>query len=357
MIKEWNLLRVVACLSIVLLHSTTQIGNNVGYPEIDHYHFYRILLCYATPAFIVLSEIILANRYPSVLPQNFWGKRIKYILIPYFAFAIIDAFVVLYLSPNINLNQKIIDNIIFGRFEGFFILIIFQFYILHYLVTKFRLSTAWMIPLSIYLMVFYLDMVKLKPELVSQYGMAVYIPFLAWFAYFTIAYAVGQNYTVISSILLRYRWGTVLLFLASIAIMFISYQAGSTDVSSKRYDLLLFVIATSAMILAWGQIIPNFRITNMISNYSFGIYLLHWQVQRLVGPYIAEWFDRTSTRLLALFVASLLISMLIIKLISFLPFGSYIIGQLKKTKFKQGTISKDDSIKDDSILSSLRSVK
>ena len=80
-VKEWNLLRVVACLSIVLLHCTTQIGKNVGYPDIENYHFYRMLLCYATPTFIVLSEIILANRYPSILPQNFWMKRIKYIFI------------------------------------------------------------------------------------------------------------------------------------------------------------------------------------------------------------------------------------------------------------------------------------
>lgn len=134
------------------------------------------------------------------------------------------------------------------------------------------------------------------------------------------------------------------MFFGSIAIMYISYEAGNTDVSSKRFDLLLFVLATNAMVLAWGQMIPNFRIINIISNYSFGIYLVHWQVQRLIGPYIAERFDYTSTRLLALFAASLLISMALIKLISFLPFGSYVVGQVKKTKFKQGTTSKDTPI-------------
>ena len=342
MIKEWNLLRVISCLSIVFLHCTTQIGKSIGYPDIENYHFYRMLLCYATPTFIVLSEIILANRYPHALPQNFWAKRIRYIFIPYLAFAIIDAFVTLYLSPNINLTQKIIDNAVFGRFEGYFILIIFQFYFLHYLVTKFKLSMTWMIPLSMYLMVFYLDILKLMPDLKSQYGMSVYIPFLAWFAYFTIAYAIGKNYKTVSSLLAEYRWLTVLLFAVSIVVMYISYEAGNISVSSKRYDLLLFVIATSAMILAWGQIIPNYRIINIISNYSFGIYLLHWQVQRLIAPYFAGFFDHTSTRVGALFVSSLLISMVIIKIISLMPFGSYIIGQVKKSKPKQKNNSKDE---------------
>ncbi|WP_180349972.1 acyltransferase family protein [Bacillus sp. D386] len=337
MIKEWNLLRVIACLSIVLLHCTTQIGRSIGYPEITNYHFYRMLLCYATPTFIVLSEIILANRYPSKLPQNFWMKRLKFIFIPYLAFALIDAFVTFYLNPNTDLSEKIINNAVFGRYEGYFILIIFQFYILHYIVTKFKLSMVWMIPLSIYLMSFYLDMIRLNPELSAQYGMTIHIPFLAWFAYFTIAYAVGKNYKIVSEMLMKYRWMTVLLFIISLAVMYISYESGNTSVSSKRFDLLLFVIITSAMILAWGQKLPNYRIINIISNYSFGIYLIHWQVQRLVAPYIAGFFDHTSTRVLALFFVSLLISMSLIKLISLLPFGSYIIGQLKKSAPKQNS--------------------
>lgn len=342
MIKEWNLLRVIACLSIVFLHCTTQIGLSSGYPDITNYHFYRMLLCYATPTFIVLSEIILANRYSSKLPQNFWSKRIKFIFFPYLAFAVIDAFVSLYFNPYTDLSQKIIDNAVFGKFEGYFILIIFQFYILHYMVTKFKLSMVWMIPLSIYLMSVYLDIVRLNPELTQQYGLTIHIPFLAWFGYFTIAYAVGKNYKIVSDILVNYRWLTVLLFFISIGIMYISYESGNTGVSSKRFDLLLFVVVTSAMILAWGQKIPNYRIINIISNYSFGIYLTHWQVQRFITPHIAAYFDHTSTRLLALFFVTLLICMILIKLISLLPFGSYIIGQMKKTAPKQR--SKDQSV-------------
>ena len=334
-IKEWNILRVIACLSIVFVHCMTQIGWSIGYPNIDNYHFYRMILSYATPTFIVLSEIILANKYPDQMPQNFWKKRIKYIFIPYLAFAVIDAYDGLYLHPNTDVTREIINNAVFGRYEGYFILIIFLFYALHYLVIKYKLSMTWMFPISIYLMAYYLDLLKLNPGLESQYGMTIYVPFLGWFAYFTLAYMVGKNYKAVSSALVKYRWITILCFIISLALMYFSYTYGYKGATSKRFDLLLFVVATSAMILAWGQKIPNYRIINIISSYSFGIYLTHWQVQRLIAPHIASYFDHTSTRVLALFFTSLFISMILIKLVSLLPFGSYIVGQVKKAKSKR----------------------
>ena len=62
----------------------------------------------------------------------------------------------------------------------------------------------------------------------------------------------------------------------------------------------------------------------------------------MIAPYFAGFFDHTSTRVGALFVSSLLISMGIIKIISLLPFGSYIVGQVKKTKPIQKNMSKDE---------------
>lgn len=81
MIKEWNLLRVIACLSIVLLHSTTQTANVVGYPEIDNYHIYRIIMSFATPTFILLSEIIIANKYSNSIPEGFLEIELNILLV------------------------------------------------------------------------------------------------------------------------------------------------------------------------------------------------------------------------------------------------------------------------------------
>lgn len=120
MVREWNLLRTIACLSVVFLHSSTQIGRSFGYPSIENMYFLRVLLTYATPTFIVLSEIILANRYKDKIPPNFFTKRIKLIILPFIAFAIIDALVVNYMSESgINILAKIQSNLM-GNFIGYF---------------------------------------------------------------------------------------------------------------------------------------------------------------------------------------------------------------------------------------------
>ncbi len=339
MIKEWNLLRVIACLSIVFLHSTSQIGLATGFPETEYYQLLRTILCYATPTFIVLSEIILANRYPDQLPEKFWTKRLKWIFAPYVSFAIIDALVSYKLSPStIDLKQMILNNIFLGQFEGYFILIIFQFYVLHYFVTKYKISINVLIPVSILLMIFHFEILNGNFAFVQENMGILKIPFTAWFGYFTIAYVIGKHYTKVSALLYKHKWLTLVGVIISLFGVFIFFKAGYTSVGSRRIDLLPLSITISAAVIAWGQLMKNFKIINIISNYSFGIYLIHWQIQRYFGNDIAQLFDSTFSRVIALFFISLVASMAIIKIVSMLPFGSFVIGNVKRKQSKLKTL-------------------
>ncbi|MGE6257310.1 acyltransferase family protein [Heyndrickxia sporothermodurans] len=335
MIKEWNLLRTLACLSVVFLHSTTQTIRAVGSPDIILYDFFRMALCYATPTFVVLSEIILANKYPDRLPNKFWSKRLKWILSPFIIFAIIDAFISKDLNPNVMLFQKIINNIFTGTFVGYFVLVIFQFYILHYIVTKFNISMKFLIPISIFIMSLQLDILESDVAFIQENRIHFKIPFTAWFAYFTIAFYIGKNYKNISKILLKYKIHTLVAVFVSLGILYISYLSGNNTIGSHRFDLLPLVLSISAAVIAWGQVLPNFKIINYISNYSFGIYLIHWQIQRYLAPYTAEYFNHTSTRVISLFLLSVILAMAIIKIISLFPFGSYIVGNVKRKYSKK----------------------
>ncbi|WP_162990190.1 acyltransferase family protein [Mesobacillus foraminis] len=336
MIKEWNLMRAVACLSIVFLHSTTLIARSVGHhPQLDLYRFFRIALCYATPSFIVLSIIILANRYQNKLPDNFWASRFKYIYLPFVSFAIIDALVVKYFDPGAKLDQRILDNILTGNYEGWFILVIFQLYFLHYFVIKFKPSLKWLFPVSLVFMAIYLQLINsdsITNSLLLQFRDTWKLPFLAWFGYFTIAFIIGKHYKIIAEKLLKYRWLTLLWFFISLSILYLSYKSGITDVNSRRLDLYPLVLSIIAVVLAWGQLIPKSKIINTISTYSFGIYLLHWQVQRVIAPYIADYFNNSIARITRLFFISLFISMILIKIVSHLPLGAFIVGNIKRKK-------------------------
>ncbi|WP_409303056.1 acyltransferase family protein [Peribacillus sp. SCS-155] len=330
MIKEWNLLRTIACLSIVFLHSTTQTGRAVGYPEIEHYNMLRTALCYATPTFIVLSEIILANRYPDRLPEKFWSKRFKWIFAPYAAFAIIDAFVTKHFTPGTDLGERIFLNLVMGNYEGYFILIIFQFYLLHYVITKYKIPTNWLLPASLMIMVAHLTILNGNLPFVQENRNHLKIPFTAWIGYFAIAYIIGKHYQSFAKKIWKYKWLSLVGVAIAIFYFFMSYQSGNFRVASYRHDLFPLVLAIIVAVFAWGQLVPNLKVINLISNYSFGIYLVHWQVQRFLAPYVAPYFEHTSTRVIGLFFITLAVSIVIIKIIHALPFGSYIVGNVKR---------------------------
>jgi membrane-bound acyltransferase YfiQ involved in biofilm formation len=333
MIKEWNVLRALACLCVVFLHSTTQMSKVMEHPQTDLYYYGRILLCMATPAFIVLSTVILANRYPNRLPGHFWAKRVNYILLPFLCFAVLDAFVTKHLNNNIILGDKIAENVLTGNFVGWFILVIFQFYILHFLVTKWNLSMKWMVPLSLLLMFGYLYSIKEGLIQIEGYGHVLRLPFIAWFGYFTVAFAIGKHYHTLSKILLKFRWHALALFAISAAFVYFSYDSGLvTGTHSRRMDLFPLVISFCLAVFAWGQKIPASKMINLFSHYSFGIYLLHWQYQRLLAPHIAGLFPGYLGSTLFLFAFSLGASLITIKLISYLPFGSFIVGKARKVK-------------------------
>ncbi|MCM3705708.1 acyltransferase family protein [Cytobacillus firmus] len=344
MIKEWNLLRFVACLSIVLLHSTTQSARELGYPGTEIYQFFRIFLCYATPAFIVLSVIILANRYPDKLPEKFWMNRMKWIYVPFLIFAILDAIIGKYFNPNLMVGQKILDNMITGKFVGWFILVIFQFYFLHYLVVRYKWSLKWLFPISMIIMFAYSFYALENPVSLEGYSHLLKLPFLGWFGYFTIAFIIGKHYKKISLFLYKYRWRTLLALGISILYLYGSFESGNVAVNSRRLDLYPLVISVSSVIIAWGQKIPKLNFIDLVSSYSFGIYLVHWQVLRFLAPYTAEYFTNPLGHVLSLFGLTLLISMMIIKLITLVPYGDFIIGKVKKKKTKETQVGNLPSV-------------
>ncbi|AVR00506.1 hypothetical protein OBCHQ24_16335 [Oceanobacillus iheyensis] len=333
MVKEWNLLRAVACLSIVLLHSSTQTAGVIGYSSVEKYELIRILLCYATPVFILLSEILLANKYKTSVPTDFFSKRLKFIIGPFVTFAIVDALVVNYIrTNNINVPDKIFNNLI-GDFEGYFILVIFQFYIMHYVITRYNISLKKLLPFSFIFMFIHLQVLSWDSPPINEYKPYLIIPFTAWFGYFTLGYLIGENYSKVASFLKEYKWLTILLLIFSIYLISLSYISGVTEVSSKRIDIFPLAVSVCLFIIAWGQFIPNFKIINLVSNYSLGIYLLHWQIQRLISPYIVNLFSKymnVTAIILLVFIISLVMSIVIIRLFSFFPFGKYLVGNIKR---------------------------
>ncbi len=331
MIKEWDLLRVVACLSILLLHTSSWVIMEVGAePEQPLYLFLRIALCYATPTFIVLSILILSNRYRERLPINFWSSRIQYIFVPFLVWAFLDALLVESIYQKGMLLDKFYHNVMSGEFVGWFVVVIMQLYVVVALMKRFKWSIAWFLPISALITLVQHAIILLPYPIFEDNVMVIRLLFTGWLGYFAVAYAIGAYYEQLAALAKKYRGATVVFVVLAALFLYIRVQLGYTEVHSRRLDLVPLVISVVLCVIAWGQSIPSTKVVHMISRYAFMIYLIHWEVLRLSTSWFVAHFDSTLTRVPLLMLWTLVVCIGLTKLLSYLPFSQWIVGKLKK---------------------------
>lgn len=331
LIKEWDLLRAIACLSIVTLHTTTWMTfHNEFYAEHTALHFIRILLCFATPTFIVLSIIILAHKYPNQLPPNFWSKRIRFLLVPYMAWAIIYAGIAETIYRKDLFFITVLQNFFRGDFVGWFVIVILQLYALYALLKKYQLADVVVLPLAICISLVHHALIQLPYPFFMTHQTQFRLLLTGWLGYFAIAYLAGKHYKKLAAALLRYRWWTLVTALLSAMLIFINMKLGQTGIHSRRLDLIPFVCSISALILAWGQKLPYFKIVRILSRYAFMIYLIHWQVLWFGSGFIMRFGLSFKVTIVIIVTLTVALCIAIAWTIARLPFGQYIVGAIKK---------------------------
>jgi len=327
-IKEWNYLRVIACLSIILLHCTTQIEKFDGFPANQFYRIIQELLCFATPSFILLSEIILANKYSDSLPQNFWKNRLKWIFTPFLFFGVIDYAI----RANFQFDLSSIPSILYkwsGRYEGWFILVIMQFYILHYLVIKYKFKLRYFLPISLLIMLIHLSLLNSEISFFKQNIHHLKIPFTAWLGYFAIALYIGRYYSAFVMKATNYKWYFLVGLFLSVLLIYVNFDPDVIKANSRRLDIFPLTLMVVINVIIWAQNAPKIKLINIISNYAFGIYLVHWQVQYYITPYLVNNIDNPIIKIIALFFATLILTITIINLLSKFSVSQFIIGKIR----------------------------
>ncbi|MCU1807076.1 acyltransferase family protein [Cytobacillus firmus] len=347
-VNEIFFIRSIACICVVLLHAIGIVTREFGVTPDTLFSQSRLLLLFATPLFIILSEFLLAYSYPEKTPRNFFSKRLKYILIPFIIMAFIYSLDVNLRSAEFDLNS--IWNIFLinltGGFHGYFILIIFQFYLLHVLFIKFehKLSPKMVLFISLVINVLYLSFFNLTdpPENLAH-GQEIWrrwywYPFVGWIFYFTLAYYCGKYFDLFKARVQRYIIPILFAIIISVAVIYTAYTNFIIpSMSSKRVDILfyatlmwflLFYIATKI------KKVPKFVI--IISKLSFGIYLLHPIFFRM----LQENIDPSSSSNIyvyftIIFLMGFLLSALTTYLLSLTKVGQFIIGATGKMYKKQ----------------------
>lgn len=341
-LNEIFLLRGIACLSIVLLHSLGVA--QAGISDINAYlnmivNSIRVLLTFGTPTFIFISIFIISYSYPNGVKSNFLNKRVKSILLPFLFMAVSYAF--FYgITGSLSIKEILINSLfnILGGFHGYFVLVIFQFYIIFYLFNNYlsKKDPHKVILISLlinlgYLSIFNFFNSPIDNDLINYFwSRGHWIPFLGWIFYFTIAYYSGKNYSNFLIFLNKNKNKKIFLFLSVFTgiLAAILVNLNIIPVSSKNVIMIFFTISIIALIYCMAT---NLKETpyffKKISEYSFSIYLLHFFFFSIILKILKILkIDLGIFNFLFLFLGGVIGSMLASYIINKFKFGKYLVG-------------------------------
>ncbi|WP_171051686.1 acyltransferase family protein [Alteribacter natronophilus] len=343
MINEIFALRSIACLCIVFLHAIeialrSSYLHGMGPFIVTLFDSIQVFLYFGTPVFIFISELIIAYSYRNRdIPDHFLSRRFKFIFIPFIVMAFFYS--IPYAVSLTDWGTKFFLNVVIGDFHGYFVLIIFQFYLLHLLLHNYlrQADPKTMILLSLGINIAYLALFNLTAAPFSNTFMIYlwerfyWIPFFGWIFYFTLGYYCGYYYEEFKAWVTRHRVPILIAPVVSTVLLLYFYHNNMLLVhSSKRVDILLHTTAIILVIMYAGRKmkhVPPFLVS--ISKYSFGIYLIHVfylhaidTLVRLTGLSLGAGY------IFALFIASVYASIYTIKLANKWKYGVYILGKL-----------------------------
>lgn len=250
-LNEINIIRAVACIFVVLTHSISNYLKNVELDltsEDKYIVWIRFAILCATPIFILLSETLISKNYPSALPKHFFRRRIKYVLIPY----VLIGMVVSYMDSGEGFEayiKLVFEKVVYGNWYGFFVIVIFQLYILHWLLGKFLSKINPIAPLIISFMISFthiysfVNFREYEDFIYNYYPLFYRTNILIWLFYFVVAFYLGQYYERILKFLTNKIWIPLVATVSTyLIVMYNIFEQDYTVVASERYDMLIYSI-------------------------------------------------------------------------------------------------------------------
>lgn len=326
-------MRTIACLSIVLIHAITTTFSKMDF--VGHgtaIRIFQLLLMFSTPLFVFISEFLLAKNYHVKTKPGFFKNKLIYLGIPYIVVNLAISY--FYFEPE-TLDDYFghVSNTMFhGGAVTYFIVIIFQFYILHILFAKYIIK--WKpIPVIIGATIFatfywaFREFVppSENPILGLFWGREGWMLFLGWISYFLLGFYTGIYYESLMKNIKKYTWLIIFGAILSAGILISNYLFGvSTWVESKRFDIPFYVtmvILLFFLFSSYVKYVPKFVL--FISNYSFCIYLVHYFFVHDLGLLRAD----SSLRNIAFtFILTVTISVCLAYVFNLFKLGKFMVG-------------------------------
>lgn len=328
-VPELIVIRALACLAVVLMHSITLM---IGDPEVDrHLNIARLLLLFATPTFAYMSAFLIGFSKTKRSYGQTILRRVQYLILPYLAFAVFYA-----AWQSYQWGIPFLDRVWYnarGGYHGYFVLVVMQFYLFHPLFKGLmdRLPAWVVLPIAALVNAGYLAALNLTLVTLPDWGFNWYHFFPAWVFYYVLGYYSGRDRDQFQIVLRRFWPLTVALLVGAGALVLkITLSGFMPDVTSQRFDVLFYAAGVILVVFPLaGQIRRIPAVLNHINRASFGIYLLHW--------FFIEVFKRFVLRIpslprvgaiLILFVSATVASTVVTYGANRWKWGAFVVGRL-----------------------------
>ncbi|MCJ0929615.1 acyltransferase [Virgibacillus halodenitrificans] len=339
---ELSFIRAIACLCVIMVHVTAgyyyESGKNFDWIT----QFFNQISRYGTPAFAIISGFLLYNQ---AINRNFnlkffWKSRLTKVVIPFFIWSIL--YLILKWSygqftlPSINSIEERNDFIYFfltgkSNYHLYFIAIVVQFYLVFPLLQLFKSQKNLLLftLISFFINYFFVEnTISLGEGFLNKFiNERVFI--LNWIYYFFLGgLLVFWWPQLVKLIKNNAKYSTLLGLIVVIGGVF-EYQFNGWIESNRPMNMINLPILFIALAGVYNLISNESKIKSSlikIGNLSMGIYLVHPLILFFMRRYsFFNHFYENTLYLPLLFGFTLLTSILLIKIILKLPFGSYIV--------------------------------
>lgn len=321
-------LRVFATFCVIMLHVS---ASNWGYIDVNTksweiLNIYNSLVRFSTPIFVMISGVFLLDCKKNISIQGIFKKNIKKVAIAFvfwsFFYAIIPVI------SNKSSHTEFLKNFVAGHFHMWFLYMIIGIYIITPFLRKIaeneQLVKYFLVLSFIFVFLFkLLSVIPVISDIISVINTKMSINFvLGYTGYFFAGYYLKNKPVKNPKII--YFLGVIAIGFTIFATKYVTKLQNKAYIEFFSYYMPnVLIVSVAVFVLFLNLKIPEKfdKIVIILSNLSFGVYLIHPFVNTIIYKFITTSSINT------------IISVPLITSLSF--FGSnFIIFSMKKLKIK-----------------------
>lgn len=361
---ELDLLRGIAFFLVVIQHTLGgySYSKNISITNLLVSRFIYIIALPAVKIFLTLMAISLIYTYLNKFNfKKFYIKKIKFLLIPYIIFSFLN---IILLRDTYKL-KSFIAQILTGNsayhlwYMAMTLRIYIYFPLIVLLVKKINKKNKYFkILFLIFYTIMYLFILINNSKLTSFIGKLIFknpsylqqkfinVSPLPWSLYFVIGIYIILNYTSFKNFILKFKRSLIILYIITLCLVYINeisniihtpllFTKFNNEISIINNILsIIFFCLSSIYILNTKKRLS--KVIKFMGDFSFPAYMFHIVILQYLANHIPQTKNLYSP--IILLVLTIIITLSIIYIFSFLPYSNYILGI--KSNFKNKEILK-----------------